>query len=92
MTSSRNLMLRKWDIDSVAMLKSWKGHETHVSSMEFDSSGAYLATGGILTAKVEHILDFLNPLVTHYPTFRYGMQEKVFALTTFVAMMASWGQ
>jgi WD40 repeat protein len=71
-TSSRNLMIRRWDSETCTNIRSWKGHDTHVSSMEFDPTGTLVATGGILMAKVMFLYFLAHPVI--YSTAGLGRQ------------------
>lgn len=68
-------------MEGSAMVRTWRGHESLVSSMEFDSSGTLVATGGLLTAKVRIPLSYPLSLPQTF-FFRCGMPIKVSAHTT----------
>eukprot|EP01029_Cantina_marsupialis_P018308 TRINITY_DN41_c0_g3_i1.p1 TRINITY_DN41_c0_g3~~TRINITY_DN41_c0_g3_i1.p1 ORF type:complete len:1230 (-),score=445.76 TRINITY_DN41_c0_g3_i1:220-3909(-) len=46
-TSSENLLIRQWDVESGNCIKFWKGHEGVVLAMAYDPSGTHIATGSI---------------------------------------------
>lgn len=62
-TAGRNLLLRLWDLDTFACLRTIKAHETPVLAMDFDPTGTLLATGG--SDRAVKVFDIEKGYCTH---------------------------